>query len=120
MFWSEDQCAKSPVRGILSLTANRRHIAPYAADSLRGLLLDPYRLTVARGEGNQGSEGLRARIYHVVFDLGGDADGHPRLQQDSEAIVALQALAGNHVEDLFAVGVIMHRVVLSGQNRGES
>ena len=44
----------------------------------------------------------------------------PAFKRDGAAIVAVQTLAGDHIEHLFAVGVVMHRVVLPGQNRGEA
>lgn len=50
-----------------------------SADSLCWLLLQENCLAVARGERNQRSEGLRARVHQVVFNLGGDADGHSGL-----------------------------------------
>ena len=59
---------------------------PMAFSSLRRLLPKENRLAVARGKRNQRSECFRAGVYHVVFDLGRNADGHARLQQDGTAI----------------------------------
>jgi len=73
------------------------------------LFFQEYRLPIAAGKGDETPDRLETGVDQMVADSGGKENGHAGFEFHGAVIVALRALAGEDVENLCAIRMLVQR-----------